>query len=611
MGSSIKKDIPIIEQGLTIPEVCVEDAAPRQYNTKTEEEDGLSQEADRLRKAAIKGDWKTANSIFSKYPLAVNLKIGPSKTTALHIASVCHQFSFVEKLVKLTSGSDLANKVEGFTALSFVAASGVVRIAKLMVDKNRELPNIINDDKTFPLLMAVVFKRKDMVSFLFRKIKFEALETGGQIQLLICTLLADYYDVALQILKIKPELAKEKNSDGYTALHVLAQKPSAISSSKELSSWKKHMYSWFNGIYNKALMQTLAHQIVDLLWKYVTKNVSTNAVADLIGTPSSILRDAAEIGNIEFLLILLRQDPQLILQVDKDNKTSIFHIAVENRQESVFSLIYEIGGLKDFIAFIKDDKTGCNILHLAGMLAAPHHLSRVSGAALQMQRELLWFKEVEKIVYSYHIQVKCKDLPNLTRGETKLDPADTFTPRELFSRQHKQLLKDGEEWMKNTANSCMVVATLIATVVFAAAFTFPGGNNDKDGTPIFRQNQAFTMFVITDVAALVLSTTSILTFLSILTSRYAEEDFLMSLPGKLLFGLLTLFLSIACMVVAFSMTFFIAYDKTNAKFPLAIAAVTVIPIGCFCVFHVRLVVDILRSTYWSYFSFRKRNIKLF
>lgn len=165
--------------------------------------------------------------------------------------------------------------------------------------------------------------------------------------------------------------------------------------------------------------------------------------------------------------------------------------------------------------------------------------------------------------------------------------------------------------MKNTANSCMVVATLIATVVFAAAFTFPGGNNDKDGTPIFRQNQAFTMFVITDVAALVLSTTSILTFLSILTSRYAEEDFLMSLPGKLLFGLLTLFLSIACMVVAFSMTFFIAYDKTNAKFPLAIAAVTVIPIGCFCVFHVRLVVDILRSTYWSYFSFRKRNIKLF
>ncbi|KAG6593427.1 hypothetical protein SDJN03_12903, partial [Cucurbita argyrosperma subsp. sororia] len=109
----------------------------------------------------------------------------------------------------------------------------------------------------------------------------------------------------------------------------------------------------------------------------------------------------------------------------------------------------------------------------------------------------------------------------------------------------------------------MLVATLIATVVFAAAFTVPGGNDDKEGIPIFWQNKMFTVFVISDVAALVLSTTSILMFLSILTSRYAEKDFLVSLPTKLLFGLLTLFVSIACMVVAFGAAFFIAYDKTK------------------------------------------------
>ena len=104
--------------------------------------------------------------------------------------------------------------------------------------------------------------------------------------------------------------------------------------------------------------------------------------------------------------------------------------------------------------------------------------------------------------------------------------ADGLTPRELFTKQHRKLQKDGEEWMKNTASSCMLVATLIATIVFAAAFTVPGGNDDKDGIPIFQHNQAFTVFVISDVAALVMSITSILTSLSILTSRYAEEDFL-------------------------------------------------------------------------------------
>jgi len=32
------------------------------------------------------------------------------------------------------------------------------------------------------------------------------------------------------------------------------------------------------------------------------------------------------------------------------------------------------------------------MLHLAGQVAPPNRLNIVSGAALQMQRELLWFK---------------------------------------------------------------------------------------------------------------------------------------------------------------------------------------------------------------------------
>ena len=45
------------------------------------------------------------------------------------------------------------------------------------------------------------------------------------------------------------------------------------------------------------------------------------------------------------------------------------------------------------------------------------------------------------------------------------------TPRELFRQEHKSLLKEGERWIKDTSNSCMIVATLIAKTVFAAVFT--------------------------------------------------------------------------------------------------------------------------------------------
>ncbi|RVX02692.1 Retrovirus-related Pol polyprotein from transposon RE2 [Vitis vinifera] len=111
--------------------------------------------------------------------------------------------------------------------------------------------------------------------------------------------------------------------------------------------------------------------------------------------------------------------------------------------------------------------------------------------------------------------------------------------------------------MKDTASSCMVVATLIATVMFAAAFSVPGGNDDDTGRPIFLTKKSFLVFAISDALALFSSATSILIFLSILTSRYAEEDFLESLPNRLIIGLATLFISVATMMIAFCATLFI------------------------------------------------------
>ena len=59
------------------------------------------------------------------------------------------------------------------------------------------------------------------------------------------------------------------------------------------------------------------------------------------------------------------------------------------------------------------------------------------------------------------------------------------TAKDVFRTEHKKLAEQGEKWMKGTANSCMLVSTLIATVLFAAAFTVPGGNFNDNGIPIF------------------------------------------------------------------------------------------------------------------------------
>lgn len=135
----------------------------------------------------------------------------------------------------------------------------------------------------------------------------------------------------------------------------------------------------------------LALQVTQRAWIEVIKK-DENEISDLIGYPSRILFVAAEMGNVDFLITLILSYPDVIWKVDEKNR-SIFHIAIKCRHEEIFKLIHEIGAIKDLIASYKDTERN-NMLHLAAKIAPPDRLNCVSGAALQMQRELLWFEVI-------------------------------------------------------------------------------------------------------------------------------------------------------------------------------------------------------------------------
>ncbi|KAJ7974923.1 Ankyrin repeat family protein [Quillaja saponaria] len=247
---------------------------------------------------------------------------------------------------------------------------------------------------------------------------------------------------------------------------------------------------------------------------------------------SDAIFQAAERGISEFIIESSKAYPDLLWDRNK-NGGNLFFSAIEFRQAKVFSLIYGLA-IKDGLASALDLRKN-KMLHVAG-LAPKTELNRISGAALQMQRELQWFKEVESILPPY-----MQEALNI----------DKKTPRDVFTENHKELVKDGEIWMKGTASSCTVVGALIVTIMFAAAFTVPGGNHEDTGYPVFLNRKLFMLFMISDAISLFSSSTSVLMFLGILTSRYAEEDFLKPLPKKLIIGLSTLFLSIATMMMTF------------------------------------------------------------
>ncbi|MCH80549.1 ankyrin repeat-containing protein [Trifolium medium] len=183
--------------------------------------------------------------------------------------------------------------------------------------------------------------------------------------------------------------------------------------------------------------------------------------------------------------------------------------------------------------------------------------------------------------------------------------ADGLKPRELFTKNHELLVKEGRQWAKDTASSFTIVGTLIITIMFAAAFTVPGGNNQDKGIPIFLGKNVFTIFIITDALSLVASSSSVLMFIGILTSRYAEKDFITSLPLKLLFGLLTIFLSVLCMMCAFCAALALMLKGYNWII-IAAMVFSALPILVFVITLSRLFLEVCISCWKSYFLGNKQ-----
>ncbi|KAK1418416.1 hypothetical protein QVD17_27560 [Tagetes erecta] len=288
---------------------------------------------------------------------------------------------------------------------------------------------------------------------------------------------------------------------------------------------------------------------------------------------------------------ILFRSPEVIQSTDK-NGYDIIQLAIIHRSEKVYNLIYDVGERMNLYRTIVDSSKN-NVLHLAGKLAPSNVLNRRTGAALQLQRELQWHEEVKKLVFPTYITQE-----NIFKE----------TPGMVFTREHENLVKEGEQWMKTTAESCSITAALITTIVFAAAITVPGGSNQETGMPLFKKKSAFIIFAISDAISLFASSTALLVFLSILTARFAEKDFLVSLPRRLFIGLFCLLLSTTAMMVAFSATLFLVFCEQKLWMLAPICGLAFIPIAFFVTLQFPLMVDLFRSTYLRIFGKQRKSV---
>ncbi|XP_057506244.1 uncharacterized protein LOC130789490 [Actinidia eriantha] len=601
-----------------------------------------------LVKAVLEGNWDVARRFFDQDESALTAQITPSLETALHIAvGTGKALHFVKELVESMPVQALeVRDHKDDTALHIAAWVGNTAAAVLLVEKHQPLLYMRGSRYRLPVHLAAVNGRKDTLSYLLRVTMDDPVakpyyDLSG-IWLLMYIITSGFYDIALNLIDRYPHLATLKIESGDCALGNIASKVSAFPSGNRLNLWERIIYSYVpvklekysenqnridieNHInisqeiaqkYNSAPYfganfsisgHRVSQKLQAIVWKFFELAVprikhiqeqkqthhqalqlvkclceAIRSLNDSIAY-ESLAKDplfkAVKFGVQEVVEEIVDSFPNLVWAIDSEN-CSLFHRAVIERHENVFNLIYRMSEHRKVIT-IFIDKSNNTTLHWAGRLAPENKLNLVPGAALQMQRELQWFKEVEKFVIPYYMDWRNDDQE---------------TPAMVFTKEHKKLVVEGEKWMKDTANSCTIAAALIATIAFAAAITVPGGNN-TNGLPMFSKEKAFIIFAISDAISLFTSTTSLLMFLSILTSRYAEGDFLYALPKRLIIGLVALFLSITTMMVAFSSTLYLVFGHDKQWIVIPTAVLAGLPITSFVSLQFPLLVDLISSTY--------------
>jgi hypothetical protein len=141
------------------------------------------------------------------------------------------------------------------------------------------------------------------------------------------------------------------------------------------------------------LVNVQSHELLDHMCKEVSSSEKWNHIKEAVFC--SIKR-----GNFEFVSRIVKAKSDLLWNLGEDSMP-IFSFAVLHRQEKIFSLIYGLPVKNTMVTWV--DKKGNITLHMTGKTEASIQLNQIQGAALQMQRELQWFKVISLIPNFSHI----------------------------------------------------------------------------------------------------------------------------------------------------------------------------------------------------------------
>eukprot|EP01018_Ginkgo_biloba_P008598 Gb_22741 [translate_table: standard] len=445
----------------------------------------------KLYNASRSGNIKSLEQVLGENAAALK-QVTPQKNTALHLAARAGKAEFVERLCSSERELVTAKNASGNTALHEAAQIGALEIVcKILASDPSTLWLTAADGRTC-LHVAAVKGHEGIVDALLagqrdQAIKLVEIEDNYGNTAMHLAVWGDHFGVVKKLLKLEPQLCYSLNKDHESPLHIavklgfleivkeiMKDKPDSI---EVLSKHGKNVLHLATEIPQMDVVTYLVNE-VNCSKDEKDKGCEKGGDASLdIAARNKNEKDRDTGDEIE-------SEPNDIQKEEKtsDNKwcekgggDTPLHIAARNKNAQIVEALVKVPGVNK------------NAINKKGL------------TPLDIARENTEYYE------SYRI------LKMLVNFPPKKKPFLYSTPN-VTDPKHKKCNELVEKSFKHRANSELVVAVLLATVSFTAAFTVPGGfytDDQKDGTPagtpILIHRLSFKIFIVFDTVAFFLS----------------------------------------------------------------------------------------------------------
>ncbi|KAM3335393.1 hypothetical protein ACQJBY_029692 [Aegilops geniculata] len=403
-------------------------------------------------------------------PLIIAVTLGHA-SLASYLLECCRKEEDLRRII-------LQQDRYGFNALHHAIRNGHQKLALELIEAEPALSKAVTKYNESPMFMAVMRNFTDVSEKLLAIADSSHVGKYGR-HALHAAARNGNQDIADEIMEKRPHLTREADSDGITpirmavshdksdVLFTLLQQDSYLAYETDKSGYPLLCSAATRG--QVSVARVLLLYCPDAFYCPVLRDGTA------IGKSLTCLHIAVQNGHLEFVeFILKRQQLQKLINMqDMDGKTAL-HYAIQQCDPKLVAAL-----------LAHDDIIDTTILDNHGNSAASQ-LSSITDDG----KPLDW-KEVQLLMQRADPNDDDISLYNLRKGAKQRETTE--------SRKERQSLTQ-----KYTSNTSLV-AILLATITFTAAFTLPGGYSSDAGSaglPIMSKQIAFQAFLVSDTLAM-------------------------------------------------------------------------------------------------------------